>query len=165
MPEYRRYYLEHRPVFVTVVTSNRIPWLGEHADLLLNSMRDAKLKYPYRHLAHVVMSDHFHWMFEMRGSPNFSKLVAFVKRDVSWRLKELRVEGKWQNRFYDHAIRSQNDLDAHLDYIHFNPVKHSAVSNPEMHPYSSFKEWKNRGRYDSNWGRRIPENIENMDLE
>ena len=58
MPNYRRHYISNVPVFVTVVTKNRSPWLIENVDQLLGSMREAKNKYPYRHVAHVVMADH-----------------------------------------------------------------------------------------------------------
>ncbi|MDH3342564.1 MAG: transposase, partial [Gammaproteobacteria bacterium] len=110
MPNYRRYYISHTPVFVTVVTKNRSPWLTTHVNQLLASMREANNKYPYRHIAHVVIEDHFHWLFEMLDETNFSKLVTFVKRDVIWRLKETGVTKQWQNRFYDHVIRDQHDL-------------------------------------------------------
>jgi len=38
-----------------------------------------------------------------------------------------RERGVWQRRFWEHAIRDQSDFDAHLDYIHYNPVKHGWV--------------------------------------
>ena len=165
MPNYRRHYISNVPVFVTVVTKNRSPWLIENVDQLLGSMREAKNKYPYRHVAHVVMADHFHWLFEMLDENNFSKLVSFVKRDVVWRLKEKGVNERWQNRFYDHVIRDQQDLDRHIDYVHFNPVKHGMVSKVGDYPYSSFGEWLIRGRYDAAWGEVEPDDIRLMSLE
>jgi putative transposase len=63
------------------------------------------------------------------GETSFSDLVAAVKRDVTWRLKELGSKGPfWQKRFYDHVIRDDDDFGRHLDYVHFNPVKHGFVS-------------------------------------
>ena len=165
MPNYRRHYISNAPVFITVVTKKRSPWLIECVDQLLASMREAKNKYTYRHIAHVVMNDHFHWLFEMENENNFSKLVTFVKRDVIWRLKEEGINAQWQNRFYDHVIRNQQDLDRHIDYVHFNPVKHGAVSKAREYSHSSFNEWRERGRYDENWDETEPSEIKRMSLE
>lgn len=172
MPNYRRHYVPGHAVFVTLVTFGRRPWLKEplNREILLSAMHRVKDKHPFRHLAHVIMPDHMHWLFapdEQRA--NFSAIVAAVKRDVTWRLKE---QGKpadplWQNRFYDHVIRDANDFERHLDYIHFNPVKHGLVSDPGEYLWSSFPEWRQRGVYHADWGvlDTPPASIANMDLE
>jgi len=165
MPNYRRYYISHAPVFVTVVTKNRTPWLIDHVDQLLNAMSRAKQKYPYKHIAHVILPDHFHWLFEMLDEDDFSKLVSFVKRDLSWRLKHHSIDAQWQNRFYDHVIRDEDDLNRHVDYIHFNPVKHGLVLSTDDYRHSSFSEWQKRGRYESGWGSCEPESIKVLDLD
>jgi putative transposase len=53
----------------------------------------------------------------------------------------------WQRRFWDHIIRNDHDFEIHLHYIHYNPVKHGFVFNPEDWPYSSYSEWVKRGLY------------------
>ena len=53
MPNYRRFYLPAAPVFVTMITQNRKPWLTQNTDLVLNSMRNVKQHYAFRHIAHV----------------------------------------------------------------------------------------------------------------
>ena len=30
----------------------------------------------------------------------------------------------WQRGYWEHAIRHDRDFAAHVDYVHFNPVKH-----------------------------------------
>lgn len=165
MPKYRRFYISHAPIFVTLVTHKRVIWLPKHVEQLLSSMREAKNKYPYKHIAHVIMPDHFHWLFEMHDENNFSKLIAFVKRDMSWRLRDIGIDHLWQKRFYDHVIRDQDDLDRHIDYVHFNPVKHGEVLKVNDYPHSSFAQWQKRGRYDEAWGDIEPENIRALDYE
>ena len=169
MPNYRRYYLRGHPVFVTVVTHERRPWLQEaaHADLLLESMRRVKVIHPFRHAAHVLMPDHVHWMFEVADG-DFSRVVGAVKRDVTWQLKRLGGNGLppyWQARFYDHVIRDEQDFERHLHYIHFNPVKHSVAVSAGAHVHSSFRQWIARGVYDENWGASEPDAIKGLDLE
>jgi hypothetical protein len=63
-----------------------------------------------------------------------------------------RRRGVWQRRFWEHVIRSEDDLAAHCDYIHFNPVKHGLARCPRDWPYSSFPRIVAAGDYDPDWG-------------
>jgi putative transposase len=56
----------------------------------------------------------------------------------------------WQNRFWDHVIRNQDDMNRHIDYIHFNPVKHGLVSKPFDFRYTSIHQY--RDDYSDDWG-------------
>ncbi len=72
-----------------------------------------------------------------------------------------RESDVWQRRFWEHTIRDERDLEQHVDYIHYNPVKHGLVSCPHRWPNSSFRQWVGRGVYDDRWccvcaGRRHP---------
>jgi len=53
--------------------------------------------------------------------------------------------GIWQRRFWEHAIRDQADYARHLDYIHYNPVKHGWVQAVRDWPHSTFHHWVRRG--------------------
>jgi putative transposase len=168
MPDYRRCFVAGQPVFVTVVTHRRRPWLAvdDNVDVLLGSMRRVRMRYPFRHLAHAVLPDHLHWMLIPEDEVCCSDIVGAVKRDVSWRLKEMGLPGPfWQPRFYDHVIRDEHDLARHLDYIHFNPVRHGYVTRPIHYRHSSFREWVRRDVYDADWGSMEPQSIEGMDPE
>ena len=59
--------------------------------------------------------------------------------------------GIWQRRYWEHAIRDEADLNRHVDYIHFNPVKHGYVSAPKDWPYSSFRRAVQLGLYPADW--------------
>jgi putative transposase len=168
MPKYRRYDLPGHSVFLTLVTYNRTPWFADEQciEVLLHSMQWAKTKYPFRHIAHAILHDHLHWMLRPEPDTKVSDLVAALKRDVSWRLKESSHTGPfWQNRFYDHIIRDDDDFARHLDYVHFNPVKHGLVRSPGEHRWSSFSEWVKRAVYPKEWGSIEPERIKGMELE
>ena len=172
MPNYRRYYIAGRAVFVTVVTRKRSPWLADaaHVALLMNTMRRVNEIHLYEHIAHVVLPDHFHWMFTLVGDGNFSRIVAAVKRDVTWRTKEVGQKigaGLWQSRFYDHVIRDDDDFARHLDYIHFNPVKHGLAESAALYAHSSFDDWVRKGVYPTDWGaaESEPASLLGMNLE
>ena len=57
-----------------------------------------------------------------------------------------RERGVWQSRFWEHAIRDEDDLRAHVDYVHFNPVKHGYVASPDLWPYSTWRRRMMRDR-------------------
>jgi putative transposase len=58
----------------------------------------------------------------------------------------------WQRRFWEHQIRDDEDYAKHLDYVHYNPVKHGLVTHAKDWQYSSFHRYVNRGSYEENWG-------------
>jgi len=50
----------------------------------------------------------------------------------------------WERRFWEHLIRDTKDLNRHIDYIHFNPVKHGLVDSPFLWKHSSFHKFRQR---------------------
>ena len=71
--------------------------------------------------------------------------------------------GLWQRRYWEHAIRDERDYQRHLDYIHYNPVKHGYARAPHEWPHSSLVRWTERGFYSGNWAPSM-ETVE-LDLE
>lgn len=61
----------------------------------------------------------------------------------------------WQRRFWEHQIRDDEDYVKHLDYLHYNPVKHGLVDNAKDWQHSSFHRYVKNGFYGENWGRSI----------
>jgi REP-associated tyrosine transposase len=62
-----------------------------------------------------------------------------------------RERGLWQRRYWEHAIHDEADLERHIDYIHFNPVKHGHVSQVHDWPYSSFHRYAEKGILPADW--------------
>lgn len=59
--------------------------------------------------------------------------------------------GIWQRRFWEHAIRNDDDFAAHVDHVHFNPIKHGYVRAAAEWPHSTFKSCARRRRYPDAW--------------
>ena len=57
----------------------------------------------------------------------------------------------WQRRYWEHTIRDTEDLQRHVDYIHYNPVKHGLVSRVVDWPYSSFHLFVKQGIFPTDW--------------
>ncbi len=61
-------------------------------------------------------------------------------------------KGVFQRRYFEHTILSEEELNKHIDYIHYNPVKHNLVKNVKDWKYSSFHKFVEQNLYDINWG-------------
>jgi hypothetical protein len=59
--------------------------------------------------------------------------------------------GIWQRRYWEHTLRNEDDFVRHLDYIHFNPVKHGHTVRVRDWPFSSFRRWVRLGAYPVDW--------------
>jgi putative transposase len=68
-----------------------------------------------------------------------------------------REKGIWQRRYWEHVILDDADLARHVDYIHFNPVKHGLVQRARDWPHSSFHQHVKRGLLPPDWGGDVGE--------
>jgi len=142
----RRYHRKHTDYFVTVVTFQREPLLLLDADLFWRCWKTEKPK------AWVILPDHFHIVINSSDS-TISDIVHRFKVLYSIRFrKKFRPGRVWHNRFWDHIIREQEDLRNHLDYIHYNPVKHRLTDNPLTYEHSSLALYLKFGYYQRDWG-------------
>src|SRR5437868_10046390 len=70
---------------------------------------------------------------------------------ISLSRMEKAERGIWQRRYWEHTLRDETDLVRHIDYIHFNPVKHGHVTRVVDWPYSSFHRMTRLGDYPADW--------------
>ena len=173
MPNFRRYYIPNAITFITGVTRDRLPYLEPEDDIELfwETMRLVQDIHPFHLLAYVILPNHFHWLMRVGdGDDNFSSVLHSIKRNYTLNFKKAhnisRPFSLWQDRFWDHVIRDECDLNNHFDYIHWNPVKHGYVEWPDDWPHSTFSFWLERGYYEPEWGRGgEPTHIANMNPE
>ena len=105
-------------------------------------------------IAWAVLPDHWHCIINP-GDNNLSSLMKKMK--LSFAQNYLKRRGAqsgrtWHNRYWDHIIRDEEDMNRHLDYIHYNPVKHGLVTSSGRYPHSSFAEYVKNGSYAPDWG-------------
>jgi putative transposase len=163
--EYRRAKIEGATYFFTVNCAkrrgNRL--LVEHIELLRKVFQKAKSKYPFKMDAIVVLPEHLHCIWTLPpDDANYKTRWALIKAGFSREIPatERRSEsrqkrgerGLWQRRYWEHMIRDDRDFERHVDYIHWNPVKHGWVKNVADWPYSSFHKYVRLGIYPSDWG-------------
>jgi len=172
MSNYRRTNEPGATYFFTVVTHRRKPWFDRenHVSVLREAFRRIMEKQPFRMDAIIVLPDHLHCLWQLpQDDSDFSGRWREIKKSVS---RELAPQTNhrnerlvWQKRFWEHLIRDEKDWRNHMDYIHYNPVRHGLVKRPADWPWSSFSKAVERGWYDRDWGLVEPAMTVGMDLE
>ena len=164
MPNYRRVYHAGGIYFFTVNLLQRRgnDLLIRHIDELRDAVRVVRRKYPFKIHAWVVMPDHLHCVIQLPDDDcDFSLRWRLIKMRFSKSLPQtenrsaVRVRrgerGIWQRRFWEHLIRDEADYMAHMNYVHFNPVKHGLVARVVEWPYSTFHRLVVQGVYTRDW--------------
>ncbi len=168
MPDYRRIYQTGATWFFTVNLAER---KGNHLlvdkiDVLREAFSKVKTKHPFRIDAIVVLPEHLHCLMTLPiGDADYSTRWGLIKGNfprgiaTGERISTSRVQrgerGLWQRRFWDHLIRDDRDYHRHIDYIHWNPVKHGWVRNVVDWPHSSFHNFVRQGMCPANWGNGV----------
>jgi len=160
---YRRSKAAGGTFFFTVNLKNRSSrLLTEHIGLLRESVRKVCRSHPIDIVAMVVLPDHLHAIWTLPpGDANYPVRWSLIKAGFSRKMEagELvngsrerkRERGIWQRRYWEHQIRDDVDLARHIDYIHFNPVKHEHVTVPAEWPYSSIHRYIRQGVLMPDW--------------
>jgi putative transposase len=157
MPNYRRVRIPGGIYFFTVVTHGRRPILctPQSRAALRQAVVATRRDHPFDSVAWVLMPDHLHTVWRLPEDDadydtrwrliksRFSHLVAATLPAVPAVASRVAREEQhvWQRRYWEHAIRDEQDLRRHVDYIHFNPVKHGLVAEPEAWPYSTYHRY------------------------
>jgi putative transposase len=163
MPDYRRNRIPGATYFFTVNLRDRhSDLLVTHIDSLREAVRRALGQSPFRVDAWVVLPDHLHSLWTLpEGDSDFPDRWRRIKATFSRSLPDLGQRspvklrkgdrGIWQRGCWEHTIRDERDYATHMDYIHFNPVKHSLTENPGDWPFSSFRRCVAMGLYPAEW--------------
>ncbi|MGF6275371.1 putative transposase [Massilia sp. UYP11] len=167
MARYRR-ALDGATYFFTVVTYRRRAILcDEPVRLALRAaFGRVRARLPFHIDAIVLLPDHLHCIWTLPdGDVNFSARwsqikhhVAFACRDkygnftVTAAQRHRREAPIWQRKYWEHRIRDERDMEKHVDYIHYNPVKHGLATCAASWEYSSFNRYVENGVYPTDWG-------------
>ncbi|MGA2063854.1 MAG: transposase [Thermoguttaceae bacterium] len=177
MSEFRRYFVPGGTYFFTLVTAGRAPLFESAAAraLLGKSMRETCDEHRFTTVAIVLLPEHLHaiWMLPLGDQEYPARWKAIKARFTSEWLRaggcegpltdgyrRQRRRGVWQPRYMEHTIRDEGDLEAHLHYLHYNPVKHGYTRRPRDWAWSSFARYVASGDYPEDWGadeRRPPD--------
>ena len=149
---YKRLYLENSYIFGTIVTNKRLPILIQNIEILKRAWLNTSQIYNYKLIAYTVQPDHIHFIICPKNIYDYPKIVKSFKYSFTKNVGLVKPTYSkiWQNRYWEHTIRDEKDLYRHLDYIHYNSMKHLNIV-PIKWEYSSFKKFIHLGIYENNW--------------
>jgi len=164
MPNYIRAKFEGGYCFFTVVTYERT--ILFHTELARRCLRKAieetRSRRPFETIAFCLLFEHLHCIWKLpEDDADYSKRWSSIKG--LFRRTYLNLSGQrrrasssrarkgevciWQRRFWEHQIRNENDLQRHVDYIHYNPIKHGLVQCVDDWPWSTYHKYAKEGFY------------------
>ena len=163
MTNYRRNFVPGGSYFFTVALAERSTrLLTDNIELFRRAVAEVKRELPFTLVAMVVLPEHLHCIWSLpAGDTDYptrwknikarfsSGLPRGERRSMSRAIKGER--GIWQRRYWEHTLRDETDLQRHVDYIHYNPVKHGHVRCVREWPYSTFHDYVRRGVYTGDW--------------
>ena len=168
MSHYRRANRDGGTYFFTLVSYRRQTILCNPPirTALRNAIKTTQSKHPFTIDAWVLLPDHLHCIWTLpENDSDYAKRWRIIKQKVSracsqeyknenWiteSKKKHRESTIWQRRYWEHQIRDQEDYNHHIDYIHYNPVKHQLCTSPVHWPYSTLHRYIQKGIYTHDW--------------
>jgi putative transposase len=163
MSRYRRAEIKGGAFFFTLALADRSSdLLVQEIDRLRRFYTMLQERFPFETVAICILPDHLHALWQLpEGDANFAVRWSHFKSGFSRGLPAApsrsksktakREKGIWQRRYWEHAIRDDADLERHVDYIHYNPVKHGLVARVSDWPHSSFHRYVERGLLPVDW--------------
>ena len=164
MTAYRRNWVPGGSYFFMVNLADRsLRLLIENVDALRAAFREARRCNPFVVEAIVVLPDHLHCILTLPpGDADFATCMKMIKASFSrslprsGRRSSSRIakgeRGIWQRRYWEHTLRDERDWERHVDYIHYNPVRHGHAKRVSDWPYSSFHRFVRLGILPVDWG-------------
>ncbi len=171
MRTYIRDRTEGATYFFTLNLLNRqSDLLIHHIDLFRIAYRKTQQAMPFTLDAMVVLPEHLHILMTLpEGDHDYPKRISCLKGLFSRQIprsecvNESRAHKReraiWQRRYWEHRIRDEIDFQRHVDYIHYNPVKHGHVKHVEEWQYSTFHQYTREGIYAIDWASDICEDF------
>jgi putative transposase len=168
MVGYRRNRIEGGTFFFTLTLADRrSSALIDHVGALRAAFRATRQERPFTIDAVVVLPDHLHAILTLpQGDADFAGRWRRIKGHFSTRLLAAGIATRrhpngelalWQRRYWEHTIRNDEDFERHVDYIHYNPVKHRLVSQVRDWLHSSFHRYVRNGILPHDWAGDVNE--------
>lgn len=160
-----RYQIQGHVYYITIVTYGRLPIFTRPSFVipLIDSLNFYRYKLQFKVIGYVIMPDHVHIIIWPFGTPTISEIMRDFKKFTAIRLiRQAEAEGLtewiaafqragdetgrgdnkvWQDSYWDKNIYSEHFLRQKLNYVHRNPVRAGLVEQPEMYPYSSYRNY------------------------
>ena len=161
MRRYIRSNIAGATYFFTLTLEDRsASHLTDHADDLRAAVRYVKDRRPFVIDAMVLLPDHLHAIWTLPpDDADFATRWMLIKqrftKSAGVATDSRGIKGEralWQRRYWEHLVRDDDDFARHVDYVHFNPVKHGLVQRAKDWTHSSFHRYVKEGKLPADWG-------------
>lgn len=151
-------------IHIIIISHNRKPIFVDNIEMLRESFKYTAEHYDFEISAICILPTHIHLILDLKDVKDCSKIITCIKhnfyKDYFELLKSQAEEylnkheiDVFQKRHYEYNIKGEDELNNHIKYIHYNPVKHELVKNVKDWEYSSFHKFVNEGKYLEDWGK------------
>lgn len=165
---YRRSRVAGGTYFFTVnLHDRRSNRLVQYVDELRDIVRVVRKELPFTIDAMIVLPDHWHAVWTLPpGDSAYTRRIRLIKARFTRKLvragEEIEQDHRgvyrlWQKRFWEHTVRDDRDFESHVNYVHFNPVKHGYAARAIDWPHSTFHRYVERGLLPEDWARTPPD--------
>lgn len=147
MVRYRRNRIAGATYFFTVtLRDRRSDLLVREIGALREAWRKAAGRVPHAIIAAVVLPDHLHAVIRMEDeAADFPRLWQDIKKGFTRRTSRPGAPSAWQSRYWERTVRDEAELQAFVDYVHINPLKHGLVNVVAEWPHSTFHRYVSKG--------------------
>ena len=163
--QYKRLFIENSYVFITIVTAKRRKILLKNIQILREAFKRTIQSFNYEIYAICILPEHIHMIIKPYDINDYPKIIQQIKRYFSQKIDKQNIDNYsltsgnvrrkerdiWQHRYWEHTIRDINDLYKHLDYIHYNPIKHDYTNKAKDWEFSSFNKFVKQHFYELDW--------------
>lgn len=149
-------------MFVSLYTHKREPLLKnkEAKRLLMGKLAETKKQFRLIIAAYVVLDDHLHLLFSSPAGNECSAIVNHLRAGMQreWR-KDFHLPEDaliWEHGIKMRVVQDKDELRNHLDFIHYDPVRHGLVERAGDYKWSSLPSRMAQGHYPHNWCELAP---------
>lgn len=135
--------------FITAPTyqHNCILSTNAHFHLWIQALKKLTREFQLKLKAWVVLPNHYHLLFLPKTGRDIG---TFMKRLNGRTSRELNLLDKKQGRsvwysYWDTCVRDERGFWTHFNYIHYNPIKHGYVREPEEWEFSNYCSYLREG--------------------
>lgn len=158
-------------VLITCFTAHDEAVLTSEATcrLFRKSLRQVKQRVPFTMNAFTLLPEHAHLMIRPEQADQLDEIVGATLGRFNHEYQSLLGQpGKgitWSRNYQQLAMPNVATFAAHLDYVHYDAVRHGLADRPEEWPQSSYEAWVERGVYKLGWGWDEPESLQLVNIK
>ena len=148
--------------YLTQYAHENAPLFANSADkrLLIAKMLETKNVFRLDIAAYVILDDHLHWLIASPLSNSATAVInyfrAAVQRDWRKTMPDRSEVKIWSGVSRISNLNGSVELRNHMDFIHYDAVRHGHVQYAAEYPWSSLPSRVAQGRYPEHWAENAP---------